>query len=47
MKGELDKTVGSTGVDDTTGSNFGDFRINFLSEYKAICKTASARESGS
>jgi hypothetical protein len=27
------------------GSNFGEFRIDFLGEYEAICETASARES--
>jgi hypothetical protein len=26
------------------GSNFGDFRIDFLGECEAICETASARE---
>jgi hypothetical protein len=33
------------GIMDTAGSNFGDFRIDFLGEYEAICETASARKS--
>jgi hypothetical protein len=40
------KKVCSRGVIDTGGSNFGDFWIDFLGEYEAICETASARESG-
>jgi hypothetical protein len=38
----LKQKVGSHGVIYKAGSNFGDF----LGEYKAICKTASAHESG-
>jgi hypothetical protein len=40
------KNVWSRGVIDTEGPNFGDFRIDFLGEDEAICKTASASESG-
>jgi hypothetical protein len=32
--------------DSPEGSNFGDFRIDFLGENESICETASARESG-
>jgi hypothetical protein len=29
-------------LDETAEPDFGDFRIDFLGEYEAICKTASA-----
>jgi hypothetical protein len=47
IKGELwQKKFGSRGLIETVGPDFGDFRIDFLGEYEAICKPASARESG-
>jgi hypothetical protein len=43
---ERGKNFGFRGLIETAESDFGDFRIDFLAEYEAICKTALGRESG-
>jgi hypothetical protein len=40
------KKVKTHGLIVTAGSEFGDFRIDYLDEYKSICETVLARESG-
>jgi hypothetical protein len=44
LKRNYDKQIESPRVNDTEGSDFGDFRIHVLGEYEAICKIALARE---
>jgi hypothetical protein len=41
-----DRRIGFRGLSETAESDFGNFRIDFLGEYEAICKTALGRESG-
>jgi hypothetical protein len=45
-RGTPAKKVGFRSLIDTAEANFGDFRIEFLSEFEAICETALACESG-
>jgi hypothetical protein len=45
--GTLTKYFVFRGLIETAESDFGDFRIDFLGEYEALCKTALGRESGS
>jgi hypothetical protein len=45
-RSHLDRRIQFRGLNETAESEFGDFRIDFLSEYEAICKTALGRESG-
>jgi hypothetical protein len=40
--GFLDLIFGSSGVNDTAETDFGDFRSDYLGEYDAICKTVLA-----
>jgi hypothetical protein len=40
------KKVGFRGLIDTAEADFGDFRIEFLDEFEAICETALACKSG-
>jgi hypothetical protein len=46
LKGNSNKKVGFRGLVDTAEANFGEFRIEFLGEFEAICQTALACESG-
>jgi hypothetical protein len=46
LKGNSSKKVGFRGLIDTVEADFGNFQIEFLGEFTAICKTASACESG-
>jgi hypothetical protein len=42
----MTKNFGFRGLIETAESDFGDFRIDFLGAYEAICKMALGRESG-
>jgi hypothetical protein len=42
LGGCLDLIFGFSGVNDTTETDFGDFRIDYLGKYDAICKTVLA-----
>jgi hypothetical protein len=37
---------GSSGVNDSAGAKIGDFLVEYLGEFEAICKKASTRLSG-
>jgi hypothetical protein len=46
LKGNSSKKVGFRGLMYTVEADFGDFRIEFLGQFEAICETALACESG-
>jgi hypothetical protein len=45
-RGYLRIIFGTGGVIDTAGAKIGDFKVEYLREFEAICKKALTRESG-